>query len=174
MVSYNSGHGRWSFPSLTFDCFVDQHLLHLMSLLKEFSDPDLEPHPCTRLGGLWLWFCSAPPGADTTGWAACRGQSSPLEFQGVTFMGGKKAGTGRHLRHRQKCQLGGELFGIHVLLPMGDVYNGCPGQSVWAPKLLGREWGGLVGAAPPWRDELCSGSSWSKHIVNDYLSIPFI
>ena len=94
---------------------------------------------------------------------------------GCDLHGGWKAGTGRHLGHRQKCQLGGGLFGTCVLLPMGDVYNGCPGHSVWAPKLLGTERGGPVGAAPPWRDELCSWSSRSKHIDdNCLLIIPFM
>lgn len=150
--------------------------MNFMRLLEEFSDPDLEPRPCTRLGGLRCG--SVLPLLELTA-AAGLGCMLGAEFipgvSGCDLHGRWKTGTGGCLGHRQKCRWGGGSFGTCVLLPMGDIYNGCPGHSVWAPKLLGTEQDGPVGAAPPWRDELCSWSSGSKQIVdNCLLSIPLM
>lgn len=131
-----------------------------------------------QAGWLTLRFCSAPPGADGGSRAGLGGVPGAEFIPGVSgcdLHGRRETGTGRCLGRRQKCQRSGGSFGTCVLLPMGDIYNGCPGHSVWAPKLLGTEQGGPVGAAPPWRDELCSRSSGSKQIVdNRLLSIPFM
>lgn len=132
--------------------------------------------PLHQAGWLMLRFCSAPPGADSSSRAGLHAGGRvhpwsvrvwpPWEVEGRDW---QAPGA------RQKCRRGWGLFGTCVLLLMGDVYNGCPGHSVWAPKLLGTERGGPVGAAPPWRDALCSWSSGSKHIDdNCLLIIPFM
>lgn len=106
-----------------------------------------------QAGWLTLQFCSAPPGADGGSRAGLGGVPGAEFIPGVSgcdLNGRRKTGTGRCLGADRNVRAVGDW--IWHMRPAADKVTfimAARGHSVWAPKLLGTEQGGPVGAAPP-------------------------